>query len=214
MPTACPYDAVMSPTMVELIGYAGSVLVVLSFTMRRIIPLRLVSVGGAIITAAYGLMIHAWPVLLTNLIIVGIHAWYLYREFTTSHEFGLVPVEPKSPFLSDFLSGHMPDIRKSQPDFTENLPNDVAYVYMRDGMPAGALLGSRQDDRLNVHLDYVLPAFRDSRLGRWLYEQGGSRPLRSAGLHEIAARAATDTHRRFLESMGFTADGDRYVRKL
>ena len=182
--------------------------------MRRIVPLRLVSVAGAIITAAYGLMIHAWPVLITNLIIVCIHAWYLYREFTTSHEFDLVPVEVDAPFLTDFLSGHMTDIRKSQPDFTVNLPNDVAYVYMRDGMPAGALLGSRQDDRLNVHLDYVLPAFRDSRLGRWLYEKGGSRPLRSAGLHEIAARAGTDTHRRFLESMGFTADGDRYVRKL
>ncbi len=211
---AYPYDAVMSPTMIELIGYAGSVLVVLSFTMRRIVPLRFVSVAGAIITSAYGLLIHAWPVLITNLIIVCIHAWYLYREFTTSHEFDLVPVEADAPFLTDFLSGHMPDIRKSQPDFTENLPNDVAYVYMRDGMPAGALLGSRQDDRLNVHLDYVLPAFRDSRLGRWLYEKGGSRPLRSAGLHEIAARAGTDTHRRFLESMGFIADGDRYVRKL
>src|SRR5665647_3755253 len=74
MPTACPYDAVMSPTMVELIGYAGSVLVVLSFTMRRIIPLRLVSVGGAIVTSVYGLLIHAWPVFITNLIIVGIHA--------------------------------------------------------------------------------------------------------------------------------------------
>ncbi len=204
----------MSATMVQLIGYAGSVLVVLSFTMRRIVPLRLVSVGGAVITAVYGLLISAWPVLITNLVIVGIHAWHLYREFTTSHEFDLVPVEVDAPFLTDFLAGHLSDIRKSQPDFTVNLPNDVAYVYMRDGMPAGALLGSRQDDRLNVHLDYVLPAFRDSRLGRWLYESGGSRPLRAAGLREIASRAATDTHRRFLESMGFVADGDRYVRKL
>ena len=200
--------------MVELIGYAGSVFVVLSFTMRRIVPLRFVSVAGAIITAVYGLMIHAWPVLITNLIIVCIHAWYLYREFTTSHEFDLVSVDVQAPFLTDFLAGHKPDIRKSQPDFTVNLPNDVAYVYMRDGMPAGALLGSRQDDRLNVHLDYVLPAFRDNRLGRWLYEKGGSRPLRAEGLHEMAARAGTDTHRRFLESMGFTLDGDRYVRKL
>ena len=212
--SAYPYDAFMSPTMIELIGYAGSVLVVLSFTMRRIVPLRFVSVAGAIITSVYGLLIHAWPVLITNLIIVCIHAWYLYREFTTSHEFDLVPVESDAPFLTDFLSGHMQDIRKSQPDFTENLPNDVAYVYMRDGMPAGALLGSRQDDRLNVHLDYVLPAFRDNRLGRWLYEKGGSRPLRAGGLHEIAARAGTETHRKFLESMGFIADGDRYVRKL
>ncbi len=204
----------MSAMMIQLIGYAGSVLVVVSFTMRRIVPLRLVSVAGAIVTAVYGLLIQAWPVLITNLVIVGIHAWHLYREFITSHEFGLVPVDVGSPFLTDFLQGHIADIRKSQPDFTVNLPNDVAYVYMRDGMPAGALLGSRQDDRLNVHLDYVLPAFRDSRLGRWLYENGGSRPLRATGLREIAARAGTDTHRRFLESMGFVAEGDRFVRKL
>ncbi|HET7724828.1 MAG TPA: hypothetical protein VFK68_09330 [Propionibacteriaceae bacterium] len=204
----------MSPTVVQLIGYAGSILVVLSFTMRRIVPLRLVSVGGAVVTAVYGLLIQAWPVLITNIVIVGIHAWHLYREFTTSHEFDLVPVGVDAPFLTDFLAGHLADIRKSQPDFTVNLPNDVAYVYMRDGMPAGALLGSRQEDRLNVHLDYVLPAFRDSALGRWLYESGGSRQLRATGIREIASRAATDTHRRFLESMGFLAEGDRYVRKL
>ncbi|HSN10944.1 MAG TPA: hypothetical protein VLS51_02400 [Propionibacteriaceae bacterium] len=204
----------MSATIVQLVGYAGSILVVLSFTMRRIVPLRLVSVSGAVVTAVYGLLISAWPVLITNVVIVGIHAWYLYREFTMSHEFDLVPVEVDAPFLTDFLVGHLADIRKFQPDFTVNLPNDVAYVYMRDGMPAGTLLGSRQDDRLNVHLDYVLPPFRDSRLGRWLYESGGSRSLRATGLREIASRAGTDTHRRFLESMGFVADGDRYVRKL
>lgn len=204
----------MSPTTAAVIGYVGSILVVLSFTMRRIVALRIVSAVGATVTAVYAVMIQAWPVLLTNVVIVVIHAWYLIREFTTSHEFALVSVEPSSAFLEDFLDGHMADIRKSQPDFTVALPNDVAYVYMRDGMPAGALLGSRHADRLNVHLDYVLPAFRDSRIGKWLYEQGGSRPLRTAGLREIAARAGTDTHRRFLEAMGFAPDGDRWVRRL
>lgn len=204
----------MSRTLIEIIGYTGSALVILSFMMRRIVPLRLISMAGSLIYGVYGLFIGSWPIVIMNFVIVGIHAWYLYREFTTSHEFSLVPVAADAPFLNDFLEGHIADIRKSQPDFTPNLPNDVAYVYMREGMPAGALLGSRQNDRLNVHLDYVLPAYRDSRLGRWLYEQGGSKPLRSAGVHEIAARTGTEVHRKFLESMGFVPEGDRYVRKL
>lgn len=204
----------MSPFVVELIGYLGSALVVLSFTMKRIVPLRLISVAAAIIMCVYGLLIHAWPVIITNAVIVGIHAFYLYRELRSSHEFDLVPIPADSPFLVDFLAGHLADIKKFQPDFAEPLPNDVAHIYMRDGMPAGVLIGGMSEDRLNVHLDYVLPAFRDSRLGTWLYESEGGRRLKAAGIREVAERAGTDLHARYLEGVGFVRDGDRFVRTL
>jgi hypothetical protein len=204
----------MTPFIVDLIGYVGSALVVLSFTMRRIVPLRIISMTAAVIVCAYGLLIHAWPVIITNAVIVVIHAVYLYREVTRSHQFDLVPIPSDSPFLIDFLSGHLPDIQRSQPDFVEPLPQDLAYIYMRDGMPAGVLIGGLNLDRLNVRLDYVLPAFRDSLLGTWLYERDGGRRLKAAGIREVAERAGTEMHRRFLEAVGFVLEGDRYVRKL
>ena len=204
----------MTPFIVDLIGYVGSALVVLSFTMRRIVPLRIISMTAAVIVCAYGLLIDAWPVIITNAIIVVIHTFYLYRELTRSHEFDLVPIPSDSPFLLDFLAGHLSDIQRSQPDFVEPLPQDLAYIYMRDGMPAGVLIGGVSADRLNVRIDYVLPAFRDSRLGAWLYEKDGGRRLKAAGIREVAERAGTDMHARYLEGVGFVREGDRFVRTL
>lgn len=204
----------MNPFLVELIGYVGSALIVISFTMKRLVPLRIISMTAAIITGIYGVMIAAWPVIITNAVVVVIHSVYLYRELGKSHEFDLVPIPADSPFLVDFLAGHLTDIKRFQPDFAEPLPNDLAHIYMRDGMPAGVLIGGVSADRLNVHLDYVLPAFRDSRLGTWLYEKDGGRRLKAAGIREVAERAGTDAHRRYLEGVGFVADGDRFVRTL
>ena len=204
----------MTPLIVDLIGYVGSALVVLSFTMRRIVPLRIISMTAAVIVGTYGVLIHAWPVIITNGVIVVIHSVYLYRELTRSHEFDLVPIPSASPFLIDFLSGHLSDIQRSQPDFVEPLPQDLSYIYMRDGMPAGVLVGGLNLDRLNVRLDYVLPAFRDSRLATWLYERDGARRLKAAGIPEVAERAGTDMHARYLEGVGFVREGDRFVRIL
>lgn len=204
----------MTPLIVDLIGYVGSALVVLSFTMRRIVPLRIISMTAAVIVGIYGVLIHAWPVIITNGVIVVIHSVYLYRELTRSHEFDLVPIPSDSPFLIDFLSGHLSDIQRSQPDFVEPLPQDLSYIYMRDGMPAGVLVGGLNLDRLNVRLDYVLPAFRDSRLATWLYERDGARRLKAAGIPEVAERAGTDMHARYLEGVGFVREGDRFVRIL
>lgn len=204
----------MTPLIVDLIGYVGSALVVLSFTMRRIVPLRIISMTAAVIVGIYGVLIHAWPVIITNGVIVVIHSVYLYRELTRSHEFDLVPIPSDSPFLIDFLSGHLSDIQRSQPDFVEPLPQDLSYIYMRDGMPAGVLVGGLNLDRLNVRLDYVLPAFRDSRLATWLYERDGARRLKAAGIPEVAERAGTDMHARYLEGVGFVREGDRFVKVL
>lgn len=204
----------MTPLIVDLIGYVGSALVVLSFTMRRIVPLRIISMTAAVIVGIYGVLIHAWPVIITNGVIVVIHSVYLYRELTRSHEFDLVPIPSDSPFLIDFLSGHLSDIQRSQPDFVEPLPQDLSYIYMRDGMPAGVLVGGLNLDRLNVRLDYVLPAFRDSRLATWLYERDGARRLKAAGIREVAERAGTDMHARYLEGVGFVREGDRFVKVL
>ncbi len=200
--------------MIEVIGYVASGLIVVSLALHRTVPLRVVSLLGAGMFVGYGLLIGSWPVVVSNAVIVAVTVWQLYREATTSHDLALVRTEPSSPFLEDFITGHLKDIQKSQPNFTGARPGDLAFVYLRDGMPAGALIGSTSGDRFNVHLDYVLPAFRDTRLARWLYQGSGLRHLRAAGIREVAERAATEVHRGYLREVGFVPEGDRLVRRL
>jgi hypothetical protein len=76
-------------------------------------------------------------------------------------------------------------------------------------------MGEREGDTLDVTLDYVLPAYRDSRLGRWLYGPG-SGVFRAASIGRLTASAAGDQHRQYLVRVGFAFDeaAGAFVRDL
>ncbi len=63
--------------MVDLLGFAGSGLIVLSLTMKSIVRLRIVGLAGAMIFVSYGLLLGAWPVVVTNIVTLSIHIFRL-----------------------------------------------------------------------------------------------------------------------------------------
>ena len=203
----------------ELVGYLASLLVVLSLTMTSVVRLRSISLAGAITFVAYGLLIGSVPIVLTNGAIAVINVWFLSKELAGGSrrgvDLGATVIRPDSPYLVDFVRYHRDDIRRFQPDFDATVvPRDdgFALVLTRDGLPAGLVLGRRDDGTLAVDLDYVLAAYRDSRLGRWVYGPGAD-VFRQEGIHSVRATALTETHRRYLERSGFRAaeDGSHHL---
>jgi len=191
---------------IELVGYIASAFVVLSFAMSSIVKIRTISLIGSVFYVGYGALIGSIPIILANATIVVFHVIALSKEFSSSTELGAVPIAPDAPFLVDFLHSHEDDIAASQPEYRRR-PADTAFVLMREGMPAGAVLGTRDGDSLHLALDYVLPAYRDSRLGRWIYGARTS-ALRAHGIREVTAAPTTDVHRHYLEHVGFERRGD------
>ena len=51
------------------------------------------------------------------------------------------------------------------------MPRRARELARRQG-DAGLLVGRRDGSRLEIDLDYVLGAYRDSRIGRWLFGPG------------------------------------------
>ncbi|MFB9136783.1 YgjV family protein [Vibrio sp. AK197] len=69
----------MDMNMVEMIGYAASIMVALSLTMKDIKKLRVINFIGCALFAAYGLMIGAWPVVVTNGFIACVNVYFLTK---------------------------------------------------------------------------------------------------------------------------------------
>lgn len=65
--------------MIELLGFAGSGLIITSLMMRSIHHLRIVGIIGAATFIIYGCMLQAWPVVTTNCITLLINAVHLHR---------------------------------------------------------------------------------------------------------------------------------------
>lgn len=57
----------------ELFGYLGTALVLISMMMTSVKRLRLVNMTGSVISMIYGILINAWPVALLNLGLIVIH---------------------------------------------------------------------------------------------------------------------------------------------
>jgi hypothetical protein len=199
------------PDAVELVGYAASALVVLSLTMASVVRLRAIGALASVTFLAYGLLIGAPPLVVTNLLTGAVHLWYLRRELGRQ-DLGASRIDPSAPFLADFIHFHLDDIRRFQPDVENPLPDDCTFsvLLLRDGLPAGALVGCQRGRVLDVSLDYVMRAYRDSRLGRWLFGPG-AKVFRDAGITRLVTSPGSDAHRGYLEDAGFVAEGDRYV---
>lgn len=67
-------------SLVELLGYAASAGVVLSFAMKSVVRLRTVSIIGSGLYVLYGVVIGAWPVVVTNAVVVLLNTANLHRD--------------------------------------------------------------------------------------------------------------------------------------
>jgi hypothetical protein len=198
----------------EVIGYVASALVVVSLAMTSVVRLRAISLAGSVAFVVYGVLIESLPIVGTNAAIAVLNIWFLRAELGGKRDLGALVVPVDSPYLVDFLGYHLDDIHRFQPGFQPVTDHDLlALLLMRDGLPAGALIGRQVGDELQIHLDYVSRPFRDSRISTWLYGRG-SGVLRRLGVERVSTEPGTEPHRAYLLRNGFVAAGDRLERVL
>jgi hypothetical protein len=200
--------------MTEAIGWAASALVVLSLVTTSIVRLRVVGLvaAGAFIT--YGVLIEAWPIVITNLVVALIHLWRLRGLLAVDEYFDVLAVLPTSAYLAYFCEFHRDDIRRYVPGY-EYVPDErqVAVFVLRNLIPAGVFIGIPRGEVMEVSLDYAIPRYRDFKVGRFLYS-AASGVFADAGVRRVEARAGTAESRAYLRRMGFVRSGDRWVLDL
>ncbi len=205
----------MPTAVIELIGYIGSGLIVLSVTRTSILKLRLLGLAGSIGFIGYGVLISKWPIVLTNVIISGVHLYFLNQFRSTRREyFRVLEVDADSRYQLDFLGFYRADIARFQPGFTYRPAEDQIRVFiLRDMVPAGLLIGTRNDaGALHIDLDFVIPRYRDLQVGDFVYRR--SHVFDGRGLTRLESDPGNHDHEQYLERMGFRSEGDLYVKDL
>ena len=188
----------------ELIGYAASVLVAISLMMSNIVQLRIVNMIGAATFSLYGILIGSIPVAAMNGFIVLINIYYLTQIYSAVEYFRILRVPSTSDYLKAFLKFYRDQIEKFQPGFKiESREDDVNLFVLRDMVPAGVLIGNVEGrDTLRVDLDFVVPQYRDFKVGTFLFEENRAY-FSDLGIKQIVAAPGTEKHNEYLEEMGF-----------
>lgn len=196
----------------EIFGYIGSALVVVSLLMASVVKLRIINTLGSVISATYALIIGSFPLALMNISLIIINLYYLYKLLKTKQQFEIVAANGTDAMVKYFVERNGKDIDVFFPDAQiKNTADEVAYVVCCNGNSAGLLLGNDMGDGVvNVILDYSVPAYRDCSVGKYLYSN-----LSTYGVKKLVfAQNKTGAHASYLTKMGFENQNGDYVKNL
>lgn len=194
----------MNQDLLEWIGYIASLIVLVSLLMSSIKKLRWINLFGALLFGAYGFMIGSIPTGIMNMGIVIIDVYFLYRMYLSKEYLRVLPIEEDTEYLRYFLDYYKKDISKfvdiEKVDFTKS---KIKLYLLRNMNPAGIFVCNEYDKRsLEIVFDYVIPLFRDFKIGSFIYGKQKIYFL-SKGYNRFVVFTENKAHINYIKKMGF-----------
>ncbi len=190
--------------MLNDLGYLASFIVLVSLLMSSVKRLRWINLIGSMTFAVYGFLIGSIPVAVLNIGTSLINIYYLTKMSNTKEYFQTLEFETDSKYFQNFLDFYQKDLFYFFSPKNINLKqSDISFYVLRNLKPAGIFIGTKiTDDVLRVDFDYVVPEFRDFRLGKYIY-QDMRHIFIDKGLKTLVAYTNVQKHEKYLIKMGF-----------
>jgi len=181
----------------------------------------LFNLAGAVGFTIYGILFELYPVIVTNGLIILFNLIHLWRagRYGASEVFHIIPISAStSVFLPQFVRYYKLDIRTHFPDFREDeIVNQRHLIVTRNVVPVGLFSYTlEQELTIRIHLDYVIPDYRDYRTAQYLFEEFGNMMVRK-GYRRYHSISRNGAHQRYLQKMGFQRDTqhtDHFYKEL
>lgn len=193
----------------EIFGYVGTVLVIVSMMMTSVLKLRIINVCGGIISMIYSIFYNAWPVVIMNACLIVINVFQTIRQLRRKTEFARIKVGTDDKSLEFMLSVYREDIIKYFPQFDVSKITGEVYMVYAGSKCAGVFAGQREGNVFRVELDYTTPEYRDFKVGRFIFPE-----LKAEGIEAVVGNIGNTDHERYLEKMGFVKENNEMVKKL
>ncbi|WP_203653643.1 hypothetical protein [Demequina activiva] len=209
--------------ILEAIGWIGSILIVWSLVVARVLRFRWMNLIGAVLATGYNAAIGVWQFAFMNLAITLIDIYWLARLYREAHDeqvYRVLPVDADNAFLRHVLAEHAADIQEHQPSFELDGDTGTAaggtrhtFLVVRGDEAVGVVaVRDMGDGRGLVELDWVKERFRDFTPGEFVYRE--SRVLAEAGFSRLEVDVREQLDRDYMRRMGFRTEGPRWVREV
>ncbi len=145
----------------EIFGYIGTALVLLSMMMTKLSLLRIFNVCGSVISAIYAYLSGAMPVVALNLGLILINGLQLIMESRRKRRFNVSHIEPNDGGLNAFLERYGDDISRRFPEYSLNIGDgSVIYMVYSGSEPIALFVGREEEGSLRISLGYTAPEYK------------------------------------------------------
>lgn len=198
-----------SKVILEIVGYIGSILVVVSMLMTSVVKLRFINTIGNIISVIYATIVHAYPLAAMNFCLIIINVINLYRLMNSQKKYSVVLVNADDSFVKFFFDSYKDDIKKYFSNVEDIADCQKVFLVCDGSSPVGIFAGRETENHFDIKIDYTEPRYRDCSVGKFLYSY-----LASQGFRKVVATSDNATHDAYLSKMGFVRDGKGFSKVL
>jgi uncharacterized protein with PQ loop repeat len=194
----------------QILGYLASVLLALSLIVTNDIKFRWLNTMGCLSFIVYGILINAFPIILTNSILLVINLYYLVKIYRAEEDFELFEFKGDEKLIHKFLSFHKTDIANYFPDYVhDDKEGKLRFVILRDLVIANIFVADlTAEGTAIVQLNYTAKRYRDYKVGKFIFNRE-NRYLISKGVQQIYYKEVKNkNHQKFLRVMGFKQQAD------
>jgi hypothetical protein len=163
----------MSSFITQGFVYLASVLLGISLLVNNDLKFRWLNTGGCIEFIIYGILINAFPIILTNTLLLLINLYTLLKIYKKKEDFDLLEFGAEAALIAKFLGFYEEDITAYFPDFVlKEAENDIRFVVLRDIIIANVFVASlTEDGTAEVKLNYTVPKNRGYKVGRFIFDK-------------------------------------------
>lgn len=194
--------------LTELAGYFAFIFLAISLWVTNDIKFRWVNSLGCLSFIIYGIIINAYPIVLTNTVLLAINIFFIIKIYRRKEFFDLAVFKTDGVLIKKFLSFYKDDINSYFPGFNLNgCEDDLKFVVLRDIVIANLFVATvDKDGNAFVKLNYTVAKYRDYKVGRFLFEEG-TMFLKDNGVKKIVYTTISNKgHQKFIKAMGFTQE--------
>ena len=200
----------------DLFGWAGSALLVVSLLQARVLRFRLLNLLAGLMLVAFNALIMVWPMVAMNLATSTINVVMIRKLLRDRHDmsaFRVLAVRSDDAYLDHFLGVHRADVGRYQPDFAwDGVPRDDRrpFLILKGDETVGVVMlriDGTDDAVAHVELDYVTKRFRDFSPGEFVWRESGM--LRQLGIHKVVTSPSMVDP--YYARVGFRREGASYV---
>lgn len=197
-------------------GYLASLCLIIALLVKTDFRFRVFNIMGCLSFVTYAIIFHAWPVLLTNMILLAINVYYFYKLYSRKEDFDLLEFSGEEKLIGKFISFNKKDIAGYFPEFApEQLNGNLNFVVLRDLVIANIFSAKLSaDGSAAVAVNFTSKKYRDFKVGRFIFERE-KQFLISKGVKQLTYKKVYNKgHEHFLNVMGFRKEGEGYMKTL
>ena len=189
-------------------GYLASLCLIIALLVNNDLKFRWFNTLGNVFFIAYAIILNAFPVLITNVILLCINAYYLIKVYRRQENFDMLEFRGDEKMAQKFLQFYQKDIAHYFPAFTaDQLQNNFNFVVTRDlviaNMFSAAVSGTGD---ATVVLNYTLQKHRDYKVGTYIFEKEKDFLIANGVKRIVYTAVSNKNHQQFLTVMGFVKE--------